>query len=103
MFYTSKAIPMDVGYGKVVLAIIRLDIEMEQFQVRLGKKSLILTILGLNYKLETTDESRNNHIIPAGKANVINTSRSPRRRSSSTSQGQMCRVLKMGQKLRGSS
>ena len=100
MFYTSKAIPMDVGYGKVVLATIRLDIETKQFQVRLG---LILPILGLNYKLKTTDESRNNHIIPAGKANVINTSRSPRRRSSSTSPGQMCRVLKMGQKLRGSS
>ena len=51
MFYTSKAIPMDVGYGKVVLATIRLDIETKQFQVRLGKKSLILPILGLNYKL----------------------------------------------------
>ena len=102
MFYTSKAIPMDVGYGKFVLATIRLDIETKQFQVRLGKKSLILRIFALNNKLETTDESRNNQIIPAGKANVINTSRSTRRRSSSTSPGQMCRVLKMGQKLRGS-
>ena len=55
-FYRSKAVPIDMAEGYIVLAEVELQIETEVFQVKLESKTLNIHRLRLKYTLNTTDQ-----------------------------------------------